>query len=51
MTELDAGDPVEFGALHRDLRARFPQITVLGGCCGTDLRHAAAIAHACLEPA
>jgi homocysteine S-methyltransferase len=48
MTELDIGDPVELAALHRDLHRRFPQITVLGGCCGTDLRHVTAIAEACL---
>lgn len=47
MTELDAGDPAEFAAQHRELRERFPQINVLGGCCGTDLRHVAAIAEAC----
>ena len=47
MTELDIGDPVELAALHRDLVERFPRIIVLGGCCGTDLRHIAAIAEAC----
>jgi homocysteine S-methyltransferase len=36
---LDDGDPVEFGQLHRKLRDRFPQLTVFGGCCGTDHRH------------
>ena len=42
--ELDAGDPV---ALAQDLSAiarRFAQISVLGGCCGTDMRHLAEIA-------
>ncbi|MEO6255412.1 MAG: homocysteine S-methyltransferase family protein [Sphingomicrobium sp.] len=48
MTELDAGDPAELAQLHRQLRQRFPQITVLGGCCGTDLSHVTAIAEACL---
>ena len=48
MTELDAGDPGELAVLHRDLRQRFPNINVLGGCCGTDLRHVTAIAEACL---
>ena len=48
MTELDTGDIAELAALHRDLRQRFPNITVLGGCCGTDLRHVTAIAEACL---
>ena len=50
-TELDAGNPDELGALYRDLRARFPHINVLGGCCGTDHRHIAAISSACLEAA
>lgn len=45
--ELDAGDPVEFGADYRALRERFPQINVLGGCCGTDHRHIEQICHAC----
>ena len=36
---LDDGDPIEFGQLYRKLRDRFPQLTVLGGCCGTDHRH------------
>lgn len=51
MTELDTGDPAELAALHRQLRERFPHINVLGGCCGTDLRHVSAIAEACLAPA
>ncbi len=47
MTELDAGDPAELGQLYAALRRRHPQISVLGGCCGTDLRHIEAIAAAC----
>lgn len=43
LTELDAGDPDAFAAdmvaLRRDYRLR-----VLGGCCGTDSRHIAALA-------
>ena len=38
-TELDDGDPAEFGQLYRGLRDRFPHLSVLGGCCGTDHRH------------
>src|SRR6185369_2715821 len=45
--DLDAGDPVELGRQYADLRRRFPQFNVLGGCCGTDFRHIAAISHAC----
>jgi S-methylmethionine-dependent homocysteine/selenocysteine methylase len=46
--DLDAGDPVALGAEYAALRRRFPHLTVLGGCCGTDQRHIAAIARACL---
>ncbi len=48
MTELDEGDPVELGQLYRKLLEMQPQITVLGGCCGTDLRHVTAVAEACM---
>lgn len=46
MEQLDSGDPVELGGLYRLLRDRFPHLNVLGGCCGTDIRHVAAIADA-----
>ena len=42
-TELDEGDPADLGARHAALRDRLPAVTVLGGCCGTDARHVAAI--------
>ena len=48
MTELDIGDPADLAARHHALTQRFPQIKVLGGCCGTDLRHVTAIADACI---
>jgi S-methylmethionine-dependent homocysteine/selenocysteine methylase len=48
MTELDRGEPEALAADYSDLRTRFPGITVLGGCCGTDLAHVTAIADACL---
>ena len=47
-TELDSGDPIAFGREHADLRSRFPQLTILGGCCGTDLRHIEQISASCL---
>ena len=50
MTALDAGDPLDLGRRYAALRARLPQLTVLGGCCGTDHRHVEAIAEACLGP-
>ena len=43
MTELDDGDPADLAARYRDLHDRFPQLRVLGGCCGTDIRHVRAI--------
>jgi S-methylmethionine-dependent homocysteine/selenocysteine methylase len=45
---LDDGNPAEFGRQYRQLRDRFPHLTVLGGCCGTDDRHIEAICKACL---
>jgi homocysteine S-methyltransferase len=48
-TELDAGDPAELGRGYRALRDRLPRLSVLGGCCGTDDRHIAAIAAACVS--
>ena len=45
--ELDTGNPAELGEQYRELRARHPQITVLGGCCGTDHRHVSSISRAC----
>jgi S-methylmethionine-dependent homocysteine/selenocysteine methylase len=45
--DLDAGDPVELGGQYRDLLRRHPQISVLGGCCGTDHRHIECISQAC----
>lgn len=47
--ELDDGDPAELGTQYAELRKRFPSITVLGGCCGTDARHINAIAKACAQ--
>jgi homocysteine S-methyltransferase len=44
--ELDAGDPEELAEQYRSLGARLPNLTVLGGCCGTDDRHIAQIAEA-----
>ena len=46
-TELDAGDPADLGRRYRDLRHRLRRICVMGGCCGTDHRHIAAICEAC----
>jgi S-methylmethionine-dependent homocysteine/selenocysteine methylase len=45
--DLDAGDPLELAADHARLLSRLGHLRVLGGCCGTDHRHVAAIARAC----
>ena len=45
-TELDIGNVAELAQQYRDLRARLVNLNVLGGCCGTDLRHLEAIAAA-----
>ena len=45
--ELDDGNPMELGGQYRSLTEMLPQISVLGGCCGTDHRHIAAISAAC----
>ena len=49
MTELDDGNPEELGRLYSEIREALPGLTLLGGCCGTDLRHVAAIAGACVR--
>lgn len=41
---LDDGDPVAFARDMRALAASHRGLTVLGGCCGTDLRHIRALA-------
>ncbi len=46
MTELDDGDPDEFGTLYRDLGRLLPNLRLIGGCCGSDHRHVgAALGH------
>jgi len=38
-TELDDGNPVEFGQDYARLNRVFKNLRVMGGCCGTDHRH------------
>jgi S-methylmethionine-dependent homocysteine/selenocysteine methylase len=45
---LDAGNPAEFANDYLRLQELLPDLRVYGGCCGTDLRHVASIAQACL---
>ncbi|MEM7320157.1 MAG: homocysteine S-methyltransferase family protein, partial [Pseudomonadota bacterium] len=42
--ELDDGNPEEFGQLHQQLGRLLPNLSVIGGCCGTDHRH---VDHVC----
>jgi homocysteine S-methyltransferase len=37
--ELDEGDPEELGELVGAICKKFPHFTIVGGCCGTDMRH------------
>lgn len=41
--ELDEGDIPRFVAGHDRMAARLGEPTILGGCCGTDVRHVAAL--------
>jgi S-methylmethionine-dependent homocysteine/selenocysteine methylase len=45
--ELDEGDPEELGREYAEILRRHGHIHVLGGCCGTDQRHVAAMSRAC----
>ena len=46
-SELDIGDPFELGKQYAQLKRGLPQLSVMGGCCGTDDRHLEQIAAAC----
>ena len=48
--ELDDGDANELGEQVGTLYRHFPRINILGGCCGTDHRHIAAIANNVQHP-
>ena len=47
--ELDSGDPDELAADYVALRTKLPNLTVVGGCCGTDHRHIDAISRAWIQ--
>lgn len=46
---LDDGDPADLARRHNELRSLIPNLNVLGGCCGTDQRHVAAICRTLLN--
>lgn len=41
--ELDEGDPVDLAERTAALAIELPNVRILGGCCGTDHRHVAAL--------
>ena len=43
ITQLDSGNPHDLADRYRRLRAPLSRLNVLGGCCGTDHRHVAAM--------
>jgi len=49
MEVLDDGDPTDLASGYLALRSRIPGIHVIGGCCGTDVRHVAAASEAWLR--
>jgi homocysteine S-methyltransferase len=44
--ELDSGDPSDLAERYVALRRDLPELEVVGGCCGTDIRHVTAICDA-----
>ena len=45
--KLDSGNPEELGGQYAQFKSIFPNLNVMGGCCGTDHRHVTHIARAC----
>jgi S-methylmethionine-dependent homocysteine/selenocysteine methylase len=41
--ELDDGDPDDLAVRYGQLAAMLPNLRIVGGCCGTDHRHVAAV--------
>ncbi|MEM8720866.1 MAG: homocysteine S-methyltransferase family protein [Cyanobacteria bacterium P01_G01_bin.39] len=46
---LDDGNPLELGIQYRKLQTLLPNLNILGGCCGTDIRHIEAICKSALS--
>ncbi|HJQ50863.1 MAG TPA: homocysteine S-methyltransferase family protein [Gaiellaceae bacterium] len=46
--ELDSGNPDDLAQRYVALRSELPNLEVVGGCCGTDIRHVTAICDAWL---
>ena len=47
--EIDIGDIAELADDHAELLPSMPNLQLIGGCCGTDHRHIAAICARCLS--
>jgi homocysteine S-methyltransferase len=47
--EIDIGDIAELAEDHAELLPSLPNLQLIGGCCGTDHRHIAAICARCLS--
>ena len=47
--EIDIGDIAELAGDHAELLPSLPNLQLIGGCCGTDHRHIAAICARCLN--
>jgi homocysteine S-methyltransferase len=47
--ELDPGDPADLADRYVALRRELPEFDLVGGCCGTDIRHITAICDAWLS--
>ncbi|CAF0971053.1 unnamed protein product [Adineta ricciae] len=45
--ELDDGNPQEFGQCNLALLKKLKHVNILGGCCGTDIRHIEETCKAC----
>jgi homocysteine S-methyltransferase len=45
---LDSGDPEDLAQRYRRLLELMPGVRVIGGCCGTDHRHIAAVCDHCM---
>jgi S-methylmethionine-dependent homocysteine/selenocysteine methylase len=46
--EIDIGDVGEFAEVHAELLPVLANLRLVGGCCGTDHRHIAALCRRCL---
>jgi S-methylmethionine-dependent homocysteine/selenocysteine methylase len=44
-SEIDVGDIGDFAKVHTELLPVLANVRLIGGCCGTDYRHIAAVCH------